>query len=522
MSSRFRVLLTATLLASVACARLADHPKEESGATALGGAAGGATAALAAPSDPPAFFEELKARARALAAAPARAPRLAELPAGLDNINYDAYRSIRFRPEKSLWRGEPGHFEVQFFHPGFGYRETVDMFVLGEGKAQPLPFVTEWFSYDGVPAASPGAKLGFTGLRVHAPLNSSTYRDEVVVFQGASYFRALGKGNVYGISARGLAIDLGESHPEEFPRFSELYLARPLPDDDFIWILALLESRRATGAYAFRVQPGVTTTMEVSAEISLREPLANLGLVPLSSMYLFGEDAPNRFGDFRPEVHDSDGLAMWSSDGEWLFRPLRNPPQTSVSSLRLDAPRGFGLVQRDDDFDHYQDLEARYQDRPSVWIEPISGFGKGSVRLLEMADELEITDNIAAAWVPDQAPAGPMAFRYRLRFGNKLGLGPGAHVRATRIGRTSQGSRFLVDFEGTGLGPRQDIEAVVSCVRGRVLERHVEVNPFTHGVRASFEVAVDKGARDAELRAFLRSKDDVLTETWSYLWQPTP
>jgi glucans biosynthesis protein len=271
--------------------------------------------------------------------------------------------------------------------------------------------------------------------------------------------------------------------------------------------------------------------IEVTAELFLRDGVGVLGLAPLTSMYLFGEEAANAFGDFRPEVHDSDGLSMWSSTGEWLFRPLRNPKTTGVSSFRLDSPRGFGLVQRDRTFDHYQDLEARYQDRPSVWVEPLAGFEKGSLRLLEIATQLETDDNVAIAWVPDvlPEPGQPLALSYRLHVGSADDMkGPSARVEATRIGKppvftpndtSERGTRFLVDFVGPELLARDNVEVVVTAIGGRILEQHVERNSFADGVRASFEVAPESKARDVELRAFLKTKDDVLTETWSYLWQ---
>lgn len=480
-------------------------------------------AAAPAFAKPPPDFDEVIGRARALAAQPASEPRRIDLPTGLAEIDYDAYRDIRYRPERSLWRGSPGQFEVQFFHPGSIFDTAVLVAVVENGQARPVPFSTELFSYEGLPGPPAAAGLEFTGLRVHTPLNSESYRDEVVAFHGASYFRPLGKGNVYGLSARGLAVDLGEPSPEEFPRFTHFHLVRPRAQDQHLWIFALLESRRVTGAYAFRVQPGNTTLIDVTAELFLRGRVSALGLAPLSSMYLFGEDAPNGFGDFRPEVHDSDGLSMWSSTGEWLFRPLRNPKATAVSSFRLDSPRGFGLVQRDRSFEHYQDLEARYQDRPSIWIEPVEGFEAGSVRLLEIASDAEGADNIAMAWVPDNTDIRTLRARYRLHVGSDVdGQASRGRVTASRIARTPRGARFLVDFVGGELADAEQVEAVISVSGGgaRVVERHVEVNPFAGGLRASFEVALEPQVGQVELRAFLRAQSDVLTETWSYLWQP--
>jgi glucans biosynthesis protein len=470
----------------------------------------------------PAFFEELSEQARALAEQPAAPRRQLQLPATLEHIDYDAYRNIRFRPEKSLWRGEPGQFEVQFFHPGPAYRDPVFVWVVEGGQARALPFSTDLFSYQGFPAPPSGAGLEFAGLRVHTALNQASYRDEVVAFHGASYFRALGKGNVYGASARGLASHLGEAQPEEFPVFTRFYLLRPDAHATSLWILALLESRAATGAYAFHVQPGVSTLLDVTARLFVRDAHAALGLAPFSSMYLCGEEAPNCFGDFRPEIHDSDGLALWAADGERLFRPLRNPRRTATSSFRLDSPRGFGLLQRDREFDHYQDLEARYQDRPSLWVEPISGFERGSVRLLEIAARAENGDNIAMAWMPDSTPVLPrtLDLRYRLHVGaSSDGANPGGSVQATRLTRSEHGLRFLVDFALTPARQKPPVEAVISCTGARVLEQHVEDNPHAHALRASFEVAPDAGVRDVELRAFLRAGSDTLSETWSYAWQ---
>ncbi len=474
--------------------------------------------------EPPAFFPLLVERARGLGAAPPRPSSAVELPPALRDIDYDTYRTIRYKPERGLWRGEPGRFEAQFFHMGYGYREPVAMFVVEGQEARTFPFSTELFSYDGVPKPPPPdpAVLGFTGVRLHAPINRSDYRDEFAVFQGASYFRVVGRNLVYGLSARGLAIDTGEPTPEEFPRFSELYMARPGANDDAVWVMALLESRRATGAYAIRLEPGERTTVEVVARIFLREPVRVLGMAPLTSMYLFGEEAPARLGDFRPEVHDSDGLAMWAGNGEWLFRPLRNPGRTTVCSFRLDSPRGFGLVQRDRSFESYQDLDSRYQDRPSAWIEPLSDWGPGTVRLLEIATQLESDDNIAAVWVPDQIPAGGLSLRYRIHVGRDLPVSlPLGKVVATRYAdKGPERGRFVVDFAEVPANsengePRLD----VSITGGRLTAHQLLKNPFAHGYRALLDVTRDQ-SEDVELRAVLRNRSQVITETWSYLWQP--
>lgn len=472
---------------------------------------------------PPAFFSELAQKAQALSAEKPRAQPKMALPGNLGDLRYDAYRSIRFRPESSLWRDLGAPFEAQFFHPGFYYQDALSIFEITSSGAQEVPFRTDWFSYDLVPAPPRDAALTFTGFRLHTALNQQDYKDELVVFQGASYFRPLGAGSVYGLSARGLAVDLGE-RVEEFPRFSEFYLVRPGSRDQAIWVLALLESESVTGAYAFRIEPGAPTVVSVTAELFPRSDRKRLGLAPLSSMYLFGEEGPSRFGDFRPEVHDSDGLSLWLGEGEWLYRPLRNPERTTVCSFRADGVRGFGLVQRDREFSSYQDLEARYEARPSIWIEPLAGFDAGVVRLLEIATRLETDDNIAVAFVPDAQ--GQKSLRYRLHVGlSTEHEPPAATARATRIARTERGTRFVVDFGGSESKPATlavPTDLVLTAAGATVLEQHLEPHARISGHRASFELEPSAKQKDVELRAFLRRGPDAVSETWSYLWQPTP
>ena len=519
---RFIPLLSVTILP--ACGGLASPPAADA---SHGAGATRAQVAAGAQADKralPAFFPLLVERARGLGAAPPRPTAAVDLPPSLRDIDYETYRTIRYKPEQSLWRGGPGRFEAQFFHMGYVYRDPVAMFVVEGAAAKPIPFSPELFAYDGVPKPPPPdpSTLSFTGVRLHAPINRADYRDEFMVIQGSSYFRVVGKGQAYGLSARGLAIDTGEPSGEEFPRFTEVYLEKPAADAQAIWVMALLESRRATGAYAMRVEPGDTSSVEVVARIFLREPVRALGMAPLTSMYLFGEEQPAARGDYRPEVHDSDALVMWSAQDEWLFRPLRNPPRTTVCSFRLDSPRGFGLVQRDRAFASYQDLDSRYEARPSAWIEPLSDWGKGQVRLLEIATELESDDNIAAMWVPDQVPSDGLDLHYRLHVGAEVPVARqlGKVVSTRYAQKGSDRGRFVVDFtdvggKGENGPPRLD----VSVIGGRLVAQQLLPNPHVGGYRVQLDV-VREQSDDIELRATLRDERHALTETWSYLWQP--
>jgi glucans biosynthesis protein len=475
---------------------------------------------------PPRQFDTLVERARE-AGKHAYVPRAeATLPDALRNIDWATYRTIRFRPEHALWRDQPGHFEAQFFHLGFIYRTPVDVFVVQGDRTEPLPFSIDHFRYDGVAAPERTLPLGYAGLRLHTNLNSDGYRDETIVFQGASYFRSLGRGNAFGLSARALAIDTGETTPEEFPRFDALYLVKPAGDfgsaQRSMWVLATLDSPRVTGACAFRITPGEETHVDVTLQLFFREPVRALGLAPFSSMHLFGEAAPHRFDAARPEVHDSDGMALWTQAGERMMRPLQNPERTRVTNYRLDSPRGFGLLQRDRAPDSYRDREQRYEARPSAWVEPIGDWGKGQLRLLEFATALESDDNIATLWLPDHVPADGLRVQYRLSFGSDVEHAAFGRVMATRVQSKNEARQQRASFELEFDVPharsiQTPVELVLTTPGAKVLAQDVVTSPS--GFRARFELARQDAHQSAELRAFLRSGADVLTETWSYPWQ---
>lgn len=343
-----------------------------------------------------------------------------KLPATLRELSYDQVRDIRFRPEQSLWRAEQLPFEAQFFHLGHLQTTPVQVNEIGpDGEARPLPYRSTDFNFGANRLnASAWGDVGHAGFRLHHALNTPSYMDELLVFQGASYFRALGAGQQYGLSARGLAIDTVGGQREEFPRFTRFWLERPQPGAQTVTVHALLESPRSTGAYRFVVQPGAETVMNVRARVFLRAgagPVATLGLAPLTSMFFSGENQP-RPGDFRPEVHDSDGLMVFSGEGEWLWRPLQNPKVPLVSSFATRHPRGFGLMQRDRRFSSFEDVEARYERRPSVWVRPLGHWGPGRVELVQLPARDETEDNIVAYWVPEKLPEPgmPLEVEYEL------------------------------------------------------------------------------------------------------------
>lgn len=476
-------------------------------------------------------FADVHRRAQELAAGPFAADR-PELPGAFQGLSYDQYRDIRFRPEKSLWREQGLPFQVQFFPRGFMFVDRVRVNIIEGGVTTPVAFSRDLFEYghNSVPEQLP-ADMGFAGLRLHYPLHRDDYFDEVAVFHGASYFRAIGQNQTYGLSARGLAIDTGLASQEEFPLFREFWLEKPDKDATELIVYALLDSQRATGAYRFVIKPGLQTVMEIKAHIFMRERVGKLGIAPLTSMFYHGELTERPVLDFRPEVHDSDGLFLETGNGERIWRPLINPHGLRMSALQATDLKGFGLFQRDRVFDHYQDLEAHYHTRPSAWVETVGKWGAGQVELVEIPSHSERYDNIVAFWVPAKPtePGQALELEYRIRFA----LDPEARVRggrtiATRIGAGGTDvpqpdkRKFVIDFAGEnlkGLEAEAPVEVVVNASSGQVINVVAQKNQYTAGWRAFFEL-VPSSDQAVDLRCFLKLGMDVLTETWSFQWLP--
>jgi glucans biosynthesis protein len=482
---------------------------------------------LAIPTTRAAGFDlaTVEARARTLAAQPYAAQE-SSLPAWMQSLNYDQHRAIRFDSAHAWWQSDGLPFQLQFFHPGWLFKLPVRLHEVVDGSVRPIDFSPGFFDYGahGAPGAVP-AGVGFAGFRIHYALNKPG--DELAVFLGASYFRALGRAMQYGLSARGLALNTGEPGEEEFPRFEEFWVERPARGAPTITVFALLNSPSVAGAYRFVITPGTETVMAVKAVLYFRRLPAVVGLAPLTSMYQHGENSGWSRDDYRPEVHDSDGLLLQTGAGEWIWRDLLNPARTRTSSFVDRSPRGFGLLQRDREFAHYDDLEANYHLRPSAWVEPVGDWGAGAVRLLEIPTPDETNDNIVACWVPAKLPAvgEPLAYEYRLHWYLELpARPPGGRVASTRQGTVlgrPQNRRIVLDFAGLPLtGPSP--EAVVSVGTGAKLAGPVGVQPVAPlGVwRTVFELQPDGTGRPVELRCFLRTGPNILTETWSHLWNP--
>lgn len=470
-------------------------------------------------------YSEVVAKAGLLAQKPFDQSR--KPPDFLSQINYDQWRDIRFKPKDALWLKDKLPFYVEFFFPGWLFNRLVSINVVESGVATPVHFSPDLFHYGMNKFNSKALKgLGFAGFRLHYSINTPQYYDEMTVFLGASYFRAVGESENYGLSARGLAIDTGLPSGEEFPYFKEFWLVRPEKKATAITVFALLDSRSLTGAYQFDIHPGKATTMDVTATLFLRKEVKTLGIAPLTSMFFYGENKNIRpVDDFRLQVHDSDGLQIATATGEWIWRPLINPKTLLVTSFRLNNPEGFGLFQRDRNFADYQDLESNLQKRPCAWIIPGKNWGEGRVELVEIPTENEKNDNIASYWVPavNPRPGKPFSLSYRIEWGPpEMAEPPLARVIATRTatGKENGVRTYLIDFAGGklhGLPAKTKLQADFGVGGGELVEHHITRNPFTGGWRLVFRVKKTESGRALELRAFLLQKDEVLTETWSYV-----
>ncbi|WP_445504635.1 glucan biosynthesis protein [Microvirga sp. G4-2] len=523
MLNRRQFLQTATATAALAAQGFSSRAMAQQGLK------------MGAPA--PFSFDDLKKQAETMARTAYMAPP-SPSPDILYQIDYDAHGKIRFKTDLALWANGPGEFPVTFFHMGRFFQKPVRMHVVENGQAREIIYDTEYFD---MPADSPARKLpdntGFAGFRFQEARNGKLdwKKNDWVAFLGASYFRAIGELYQYGLSARGLAVDVAvHGKAEEFPDFTHVYFETPSPGSDTVTVYALLDGPSVAGAYRFVMKRAAAVTMDLDSALFLRKDIQRLGIAPLTSMYWYSEKAKTTAIDWRPEIHDSDGLAMWTGTGERIWRPLNNPPRIITSAFSDENPKGFGLLQRDRNFDHYLD-GVYYDRRPSLWIEPQGSWGQGAIQLVEIPTDDEIHDNIVVMWVPaDPARAGQaLNFRYRMHWSaDEPYPTPLARVIATRFGNGGQAGtarpkgvrKFMVEFIGeplTKLPSGVIPKPVLSASRGEfsnVLTEAVPDNVPGHW-RTQFDLTVT-GTEPVEMRCYLRNGDEVLSETWLYQYHP--
>jgi len=469
-------------------------------------------------------FARVVERARQLAEEPFDGD-FAPLPERIADLDRDGYARIRFRPEAALWRGEELPFQLQLFHRGFIYERPVRINVVEAGSARPLVYSPDQFEFDPPEIGEIEGDIGFSGFRIHSPINLANVYDEVAVFQGGNSFRAVGKGQVYGLSARTVLVDAATGSPEDVPFFREFWIEKPGPGATEVAVYGLLDGESLAGACKFLVRPGEATVISVYGQFFIRRDVKKLGLAPLVSMFLYGEDGSRRFDDPRPEIHDSDGLLMCGDSGNWMWRPLGNPRQLAISAFSFERLAGYGLMQRDRDFRSYEDLNGLFQQRPSAWIDTVGEWGPGRVELVEVPAEAEIYDNILSYWIPAEPVRAGQTWTcdYRISFGRgPLEPTSLARVVSTRSGRGSEEGerRFVVDFAGGGLADVRDLESITAKIeasRGRTGNILRQRNAFIGGVRLFFDFRPEEAP--SEIRAALFRNGEVISETWNYQWR---
>ncbi|WP_428666876.1 glucan biosynthesis protein [Reyranella sp.] len=470
-------------------------------------------------------FASVEAQAQKLASEPYR--DVPSVEGDMRKLSYDKYRALRTKPDTALWRETKGLFRVEFFPAGFIYEKPVSVGIVEDGNVTPVIVGSGQFDFSDTGLKEPPKDIALAGFKITYPINRPDKFDEVISFLGASYFRPIGRNQDYGSSARGLAVDTATGRPEEFPTFRSFWLVKPADDSNELVVWALLDSPAAAGAFAFTVRPGGRTVVETKAVLFIRHDVGLLAFAPLTSMFFAGKASPPR-DDYRPEIHDADGLFMLTGKGERIWRPLANPSALSVSSFGDTNPRGFGLLQRERAFAQYQDSSARLEARPSLWVEPEGDWGDGEVRLVEIPTQSETNDNIVAFWVSRWPAKQGSRHEYGYRLSaltDEAALSPLARVAATRSGaipNNARARRVVVEFTGGDLStlqPEQPVEANVSLSSGKLLRSYVEALPSQRSWRLFIDFEPD-GKKPVDMRATLTLRGLPLTEAFATVHRP--
>lgn len=476
-------------------------------------------------------FADLEKVAARLALQPYQAPTQ-QLDPFFEGLKYDGHRQIRYLRDKALFADLGDTYRIEFFHPGWMFKKPVMFYDMKGPQTVEVPFDRQNFEYGDlkVPADAKNPQ-GYAGFRVLAPDSLVKRPFEFMVFMGASYYRAVTTQLGYGISARGVAVNTIGGEPEEFPDFTHFWFQQPKLGDKSFKLLALLNGPSITGAYEFESTPGESTEMKIKATLHLRKAVKMLGIAPFSSMFWFGENSHPKPYDFRPEVHDSDGLQVEIEGGPSIWRPLDVSRDLRLSIFETDKLKGFGLAERDRDFNNFQDLEAVYHRRPAVWVEPVSGFGAGAVTLVELSTGEETWDNIVAMWSPKKlpaTPAEPLKVEYKLLWLDQHEPGKLCQVTSSRRGfvMDSDDHLYVIDFakggengEGAAKDWTPDIDVVLSSGEGKVLDKRVMRNNETGGWRAFFKLDVPATTNLLEIMMELKDGTKVISERWMYQWR---
>ena len=496
---------------------------------ALAGAAGwpGATAALAQPSPEPAAFKpgDVLDMARDLAKRPFRAASSA-LPDPFGNLAYEQYVAIRPRPEAAIWAAETIGFALEPLHRGFIFSAPVALFVIENGAARRLTYSRAMFDFGKLQPPVDLPDIGFSGFRVLHP-NEGGVLLETAIFQGATFFRAVARGQNLGAAARGLSIRTADPRGEEFPVFRAFWIEKPTLAGNALVVHALLDSDSVAGAFRFTLRPGEASIIDIECTLIARTVVDHFGLGAMGAIAYSGALDRRRIDDIRPAVREIGGVQMLNGKNEWLWRPVSNRETLQISAFVDENPRGFGFLQRDRDFAAYQDDDQHWEQRPSIWIEPIGEWGPGQVQLVEIPSDSEVNDNIIAYWRP-RAPllAGVEApFAYRQFWCWTPPERPGlAIVTTSRAGRApgpagGKRRRFLVEFSSDAFADARnmDVRLNLTAGGGSIIAPRTFCYPERKAYRVMFDL--DPGSETAsELRLALEIGGKAISETWLFRW----
>jgi periplasmic glucans biosynthesis protein len=450
-----------------------------------------------------------------------------DLPDVFTNLPYDQYLAIKSVPSSLIWSTEGTGIALEPLHRGSLFSNAVTLFLVEDGTVRRLAFDRARFDYGRLNIPANIGDIGYSGVRLYSAFGNGQPTDFATI-QGATFFRALARGQNYGVVARALTLKPAEARGEEFPFFRALWFERPVPGSNQIVVHGLIDSESTTASIRMTFRPGDLTIVDVELTLVPRVNLEHVGLGGMASTYLFGPNDRRNIDDARPAVHESSGLQILNGHGEWLWRPLQNPETLQISAFvdTSNSPGGFGLLQRNRAFDTYQDDEQHYERRPSLWIEPLGEWGQGSVQLLEIPSDAEINDNILAYWRPRApiAAGGEALFAYRQFWAwTPPNRPPLAVVAGTRSGRGTTGRRrrFFVDFVGDMLGERVPADLKPSLTVGPGAVHNLRFWPYAERKVGRVTFELDPGNENAcEMRLVLEADGKPISETWLYRWTP--
>jgi periplasmic glucans biosynthesis protein len=481
----------------------------------------------AQPPAPPPFSRDFVVElAKSLASRP-YAPAAADLREPFANLTYEQYVGIKTKPDAAIWAGENRSFVLEPLHRGFIFTAPVEIYIVENHTMQRLAYDFSKFDYGALKITDKPPDVGFSGFRVLTPQKEGP-APEVAIFQGASFYRAAARGQRLGVTARGLSIRTADPRGEEFPAFRIFWIEKPAVGENVMVIHALLDSTSLTGAYRFTLRPGEATIIDTEMTLFPRAAVDHYGVAGFSAASFFTPLDHRRADDVRSMVAETNGLQMLTGKDEWLWRPVSNRDTLQISAFVDADPKGYGFLLRDRDISDYQDDDQHWEQRPSLWVEPLGDWGEGTVQLVEVPSESETNENILSYWRPKAplAAGKSISFAYRQFWcWTPPARTPLAIADDARGGRSPLGAklrRFVVVFSGDILANPQrtaNLKAALTTSPGSATNVRTFLDPQAKTCRVVFDVD-PAGETFCELRLVLQSGDDPISETWLYRWTP--